>query len=85
MSAMKPGAVWFRAKLPLRLQPTIFPCMSSTLTIITDNLLISKYSLNVTNQNSVGFVRRDDPVYTNLPPDSRKAPAPIDHSGKNFN
>jgi hypothetical protein len=44
-----------------------------------------KYSLNVTNVNSVGFVRRDDPIYTSLPPDSRKPPAPIDPSGKAFN
>jgi len=35
---------------------------------------------NVTIQNSPGYIRRDDPSYTNLPPDSRKAPAAIDHS-----
>ncbi|KAG7099639.1 Inorganic pyrophosphatase [Marasmius oreades] len=35
---------------------------------------------NITISNSPGFVRRDDPSYTNIPPDSRKAPAPIDPS-----
>ncbi|KAF8921997.1 inorganic diphosphatase [Mucidula mucida] len=35
---------------------------------------------NITIQNSPGFIRRDDPAYTSLPPDSRKAPAPIDPS-----
>jgi hypothetical protein len=81
MSAMKPGVVCFRAKLLPRLQPTICPCMSSTLTSTTDDLLIL-HSLNVTAPNSIGFIRRDDPIYCSLPPDSRKAPAPIDHSGK---
>ncbi|KAG7452289.1 pyrophosphatase-domain-containing protein [Guyanagaster necrorhizus] len=37
---------------------------------------------NITIQNSPGFIRRDDPAYTSIPPDSRKAPAPIDPSGK---
>ncbi|PFH49817.1 hypothetical protein AMATHDRAFT_146758 [Amanita thiersii Skay4041] len=35
---------------------------------------------NITISNSPGFVRRDDPSYTSLPPDSRKPPAPIDPS-----
>jgi len=35
---------------------------------------------NVTVENSPGFVRPTDPVYANLPPDSRKPPAPIDPS-----
>jgi inorganic pyrophosphatase len=35
---------------------------------------------NITISNSPGFVRRDDPAYTSLPPDSRKPPAPIDPS-----
>ncbi|KAF8735017.1 hypothetical protein AX14_002927 [Amanita brunnescens Koide BX004] len=35
---------------------------------------------NITISNSPGFTKRDDPVYTNLPPDSRKPPAPIDPS-----
>ncbi|KAK7058443.1 Inorganic pyrophosphatase [Paramarasmius palmivorus] len=35
---------------------------------------------NITIANSPDFVRRDDPVYTNIPPDSRKPPAPIDPS-----
>jgi len=35
---------------------------------------------NVTNPNSPGYTRLDDPEYTNLPRDSRKPPAPIDPS-----
>ncbi|KAF8346212.1 inorganic pyrophosphatase [Amanita rubescens] len=37
---------------------------------------------NVTVHDSPGFTRKDDPVYTNLPSDSRKHPAPIDPSSK---
>jgi len=35
---------------------------------------------NVTNENTPGFVRPNDPTYANLPQDSRKPPAPIDPS-----
>ncbi|KAG5650742.1 hypothetical protein H0H81_011186 [Sphagnurus paluster] len=35
---------------------------------------------NITIQNSPGFVQRNDPVYTGIPTDSRKPPAPIDPS-----
>jgi len=35
---------------------------------------------NLTIDGSPGQVRRNDPVYTNLPADSRKPPAPIDPS-----
>lgn len=42
----------------------------------------SSPSRNVTIQDSPGFTKKDDPVYTNLPPDSRKHPAPIDPSSK---
>jgi inorganic pyrophosphatase len=38
-------------------------------------------SHNITIKNSPGFIQRDHPMYTNLPPDSRKPPAPIDPSG----
>ncbi|KAI0308122.1 inorganic pyrophosphatase [Multifurca ochricompacta] len=41
----------------------------------------SNYDLSirtVTVENSPGYVRKDDPSYTNLPPDSRKPPAPVD-------
>ena len=82
MSAMKPGAVWLLVKAPPKPQPTICRCMSSTM--IADNSLMSKHSRNVTNINSPGFVRRDDPVYINLPVDSRKPPAAIDASGKTY-
>ena len=41
MNAMKPGGVWFQAKVLPRLQPTIYPCRS-TLTILADDSLISK-------------------------------------------
>ncbi|KAF7347717.1 Gamma-tubulin RING complex protein [Mycena venus] len=37
-------------------------------------------SHNITIKNSPGFIQRDHPMYTNLPPDSRKPPAPIDPS-----
>lgn len=40
------------------------------------------FSRNITQPNSPGFIRRDDPTYTSLPPDSRKPPAPIDPSGE---
>ncbi|CAE6447361.1 unnamed protein product [Rhizoctonia solani] len=43
----------------------------------------SSYDLsiaNVTVPNSPGYVDRSNPVYTSLPPDSRKPPAPIDPS-----
>jgi len=33
---------------------------------------------NITVEGSVGLVGTSDPVYTSLPPDSRKPPAPID-------
>jgi len=36
--------------------------------------------LNVTNENSEGFVRQNHPTYAGLPPDSRKPPAAIDPS-----
>ncbi|EKM84091.1 hypothetical protein AGABI1DRAFT_97036 [Agaricus bisporus var. burnettii JB137-S8] len=39
---------------------------------------------NITIANSPGFVRRDDPSYTSLPPDSRKPPVPIDSSSTSF-
>jgi len=35
---------------------------------------------NITQPNSPGFIRRDDPAYTSLPLDSRKPPAAIDPS-----
>ncbi|EUC57338.1 inorganic pyrophosphatase [Rhizoctonia solani AG-3 Rhs1AP] len=35
---------------------------------------------NVTIPNSPGYVERSDSVYTSLPPDSRKPPAPVDPS-----
>ncbi|CAE6340856.1 inorganic pyrophosphatase [Rhizoctonia solani] len=35
---------------------------------------------NVTTPNSPGYVDRSNPVYTSIPPDSRKPPAPIDPS-----
>ncbi|KAI0778736.1 inorganic diphosphatase [Trametes elegans] len=35
---------------------------------------------NITNPNSPGYTRKDDPAYTGIPPDSRKPPAPIDPS-----
>ncbi|KZO96433.1 pyrophosphatase-domain-containing protein [Calocera viscosa TUFC12733] len=41
------------------------------------------YEISITNttiENSPGFVRKSDPVYTGLPTDSRKPPAPIDPS-----
>jgi len=40
------------------------------------------HSRNITISNSPGFVRRDDPSYTSLPPDSRKPPAPVDPSSE---
>jgi inorganic pyrophosphatase len=41
-------------------------------------------SRNITIKNSPGFVRRDDPSYTNIPTDSRKPAGPIDPSGKEY-
>ena len=41
-------------------------------------------SKNVTIQNSVGFVTPNDSVYTNLPTDARKPPAPIDPSSESL-
>ncbi|KAJ7040463.1 inorganic pyrophosphatase [Mycena alexandri] len=35
---------------------------------------------NITIKNSPGFIQRDHRMYTELPPDSRKPPAPIDPS-----
>ncbi|KAJ7170022.1 inorganic pyrophosphatase [Mycena filopes] len=35
---------------------------------------------NITIKNSPGFIQRDQRLYTELPPDSRKPPAPIDPS-----
>ncbi|OBZ79771.1 Inorganic pyrophosphatase [Grifola frondosa] len=35
---------------------------------------------NISVQNSPGYVSKNDPAYTSLPPDSRKAPAPVDPS-----
>jgi len=35
---------------------------------------------NITIENSPGFLPRHHPSYTSLPPDSRRAPAPIDAS-----
>jgi len=58
-----------------------FPCMFHLFThvyYIFDTL----YSRNITIKNSPGFIRRDEPAYTSIPPDSRKPPAPIDPSGK---
>ncbi|KAL5640198.1 hypothetical protein ACGC1H_007467 [Rhizoctonia solani] len=35
---------------------------------------------NITTPNSPGYVDRSNPIYTSLPPDSRKPPAPVDPS-----
>ncbi|KAI0699370.1 inorganic diphosphatase [Cerioporus squamosus] len=43
----------------------------------------ASYDLSIRNisiPNSPGYTRKDDPVYQNLPADSRKPPAPIDPS-----
>jgi hypothetical protein len=39
-------------------------------------------SCNLTVQGSAHRVTKDDPLYANLPHDSRKAPAPVDPSSK---
>ena len=62
----------------------ISPCNVNLKKNISHISLIFEYSLNVTVPNSPGLVRRDDPVYTHLPPDSRKPPALIDNSGMIF-
>jgi hypothetical protein len=62
---------------------TVEDCFLFTLSLfslcVSDN---ADYSQNVTVENSPGFVRPNDPAYANLPPDSRKPPAPIDPSSK---
>lgn len=40
----------------------------------------STSSRNLTNRNSIGFTKRDDPTYTSIPHASNLPPAPIDPS-----
>ena len=44
--------------------------------------LTFSFSLNITIQNSPGFVRRDDGIYNSIPPPSGKPPGPIEPSGE---
>jgi hypothetical protein len=80
----RPGVDSFTARLLPRLQPTIFQCMFFAVSIrmSMSQFFFKPGSHNVTLENSAAFVRRDDPSYTSLPPDSRKPPAPVDPSSK---
>jgi hypothetical protein len=46
--------------------------------LVADRLVLR--SANVTVSNSAGYVQRSHELYSSLPPDSRKPPAPIDPS-----
>jgi hypothetical protein len=80
MSAMKPGAALSPERPRQRPPPMTFPCTYNQYLV---SYTISKLfcSRNITIQNSPAFTRRDDPAYTSIPQDSKKAPAPIDPSG----
>ncbi|KAL4242509.1 PPase family protein [Abortiporus biennis] len=64
----------------------ITECHESWKRLIEGNVKPGEISiLNITHKESPGYTRKDDPVYTNLPKDSRKPPAPVDPSiGKWF-
>jgi inorganic pyrophosphatase len=80
MSATSHGAVLSLAKSQPRLLHTIFPCVFPHTRF--SNHVLHPHSRNITIQNSVGFTKRDEPVYTEIPSDSRKPPAPIDASSE---
>lgn len=70
-------------------QPRPLPTRSQcelTLFVVPDTKTKSIYkkSRNLTQSSSPGLVTRNDPVYANLPADSRQPPAPIDPSSKRF-
>jgi len=81
MNVTRPGVDSSMARLLPRLQRTIYQCESFVFDIYT-LLIYNPDSRNITIHNSHAFVRRDDPSYASLPPDSRKHPAPIDPSSK---
>ncbi|KAJ6519966.1 inorganic pyrophosphatase, partial [Mycena sanguinolenta] len=59
----------------------IHECHEAWRRLITGESPMQDLSIhNITIKNSPGFIQRDQPLYTNLPPDSRKPPAPIDPS-----
>jgi hypothetical protein len=53
--------------------------------VVRDDSEAAHYGIairNVTLHDSVGYTRRDDPVYMGIPPASPKPPAPVDSSSK---
>ncbi|KAK7064111.1 gamma-tubulin RING complex protein [Favolaschia claudopus] len=59
----------------------IHECHEAWRRLITGESPMQDLSINnITIMNSPGFIPRDHPMYTNIPPDSRKPPAPIDPS-----
>lgn len=62
--------------------PAKTPSYDLSMLVYVSFLYISRLSnilsRNITVPNSPGHVSKNDPVYTSLPPDSRKPPAPIE-------
>ncbi|KAJ7103381.1 inorganic pyrophosphatase [Mycena belliarum] len=59
----------------------IHECHEAWRRLITGESPMQELSIhNITIKNSPGFIQRDQRPYTDLPPDSRKPPAPIDPS-----
>ncbi|KAJ7446509.1 inorganic pyrophosphatase [Mycena galericulata] len=59
----------------------IHECHEAWRRLITGESPMPELSIyNITIKNSPGFIQRDHRMYTELPPDSRKPPAPIDPS-----
>jgi hypothetical protein len=82
-SVTRPGDVSSLARALRRLLAMISLCKfirgRHARTIMTER---HRCSRNITHPNTPGYMRRDDPAYLTIPPDSRKPPAPIDPSGE---
>ena len=85
-NATKPGVVLSPVKAQPRPLLMISPCQYNTITQFV--ILVAYFrhlrSSNVTQENSPGLVRLNDPAYTSLPAEKREPPAPIDPSSKNY-
>ena len=92
MSATRHGSVLLAAKHQQKLPTTRSRCEFLLLIQSSEPFTSPPFSLayawwrfrsaNITVEGSVGLVGTSDPVYTSLPPDSRKPPAPIDPTSK---
>jgi len=81
-NATKHGDASSLARPPTIRLAAISPCeLFKFVHFFKNRSLVVSSNITISNSPS-GFLRRHEPAYTKLPPDSRKPPAPIDPSGK---